>query len=342
MMATFFKFVKILPVLLGVDVNASVTSSASPVRPWGKPSSSISFSKSKGTFSNIQYLDRDGNPIAKPRDAISSRKRETALSIRGGRATKKIVSHSSQQKLIITKKRLVQASATSLVLYGLFQTRGTWMTLFNKEKLQTTVVQTLENLNDLPYMYSRSFYTIAMAFWEALGMSTIPVETAAAMVFGPSAFYWSGTGKLLGACLAFGLGRGALSAVVEKRLSSNSFLELVQTSTEENPLMVVILIKLSCFPETIKNFGSSILKPIQWWMFVLATAVHGGTFTALWTYLGVDTAARLKDATGSLPPNQLLKTLLTLALINGIVVSPLSMAYWMRTLKQKQLQTKRA
>mmetsp|Transcript_117111 Transcript_117111/g.239577 ORF Transcript_117111/g.239577 Transcript_117111/m.239577 type:complete len:85 (-) Transcript_117111:90-344(-) len=78
------------------------------------------------------------------------------------------------------------------------------------------------------------------------------------------------------------------------------------------------------------------LKPIRWWMFVLGTVVHGLTFTALWTYLGVDTAARLKDTQGLLPPDQLLKTLLSIALINGAVVSPLSMVYWMRTLRQKQ------
>ncbi|OEU20024.1 hypothetical protein FRACYDRAFT_182177 [Fragilariopsis cylindrus CCMP1102] len=158
------------------------------------------------------------------------------------------------------------------------------------------------------------------------------------MVFGWSGFYWSAIGKLLGACLAFGLGRGALSTMVNTKLSSNTFLQLVQTSTEENPLLVLILMKLSCFPETVKNFGSSILKPIKWWMFILGTALHGWTFTALWIYLGVDTAARIKDTTDSLPPNLRLQTLLTLALINGCVVSPLSMMYWIRSLKKKNQQ----
>jgi len=248
-----------------------------------------------------------------------------------------ITSSSSSLEHQSEKFRNIFLLLTSTVaLYGLFHTRSTWMGLFNKEKLQASVVQSLENLNNFPYLYSRSLYTISMALWETMGMSTIPVETAAGMVFGWSGFYWSGIGKLLGACLAFGLGRGALSSVVEKKLSSNTFLNLVQTSTEDNPLLVVILIKLSCFPETVKNFGSSMLKPIRWWMFVLGTAVHGWTFTALWTYLGVDTAARLKDTEGLLPPNQRLKILLTLALINGCVVSPLSMVYWMRTLKGSQ------
>jgi uncharacterized membrane protein YdjX (TVP38/TMEM64 family) len=261
----------------------------------------------------------------------------------GGRTAPDTVSSSSSLQQQSEKvKKLLLLLASTVALYGLLCSRSTWMALFNKEKLQASAVQSLESLNNFPYLYSRLLYTTFMALWEALGMSTVPVETAAGMVFGWSGLYLSGTGKLLGACLAFGLGRGALSSVIEKKLSSNNFLNLVQTSTEDNPLLVVILMKLSCFPETVKNFGSSLLKPIQWWMFVLATAVHGLTFTALWTYLGVDTAARLKDTEGLLPPDQRLKILLTLALINGCVISPLSMFYWMRTLKQKQYHSKTA
>mmetsp|Transcript_33620 Transcript_33620/g.79297 ORF Transcript_33620/g.79297 Transcript_33620/m.79297 type:complete len:355 (-) Transcript_33620:272-1336(-) len=307
-------------------------------------------SKHDGKFTSISSMSCNDILIPQSRtNHLSNQEQqlETILSVRAGRIVRN-ASHSptsssmssspSVQKPLIKKGLLLVSVAAAA--YGLFHTRSTWMTLFNKEKLQTSVVRTLESLNDLPHMYSRSFYTIAMALWETMGMSTIPVETAAGMVFGWSAFYWSGLGKVLGACLAFGLGRGALSAIVNEKLSSNAFLKLVQSSTDENPLLVTILIKLSCFPETVKNFGSSMLKPITWWMFVSATAVHGLTFTALWTYLGVDTAARLKDTTGMLPADQRLKTLLTLALINGIVVSPLSMAYWMRTLRQKQQEHK--
>ena len=246
------------------------------------------------------------------------------------------------QNSSVKSKRKLLLVASIATVYGLYHTRSTWIDFFNKEKIQASVVQSLESLNSFPYLYSRLIYTVSMALWEAMGMSTIPVETAAGMVFGWSGIYWSGIGKLLGACLAFGLGRGALSSLVEKKLSSNAFLNLVRDSTSDNPLLVLILIKLSCFPETVKNLGSSMLTPIRWWMFILGTAVHGCTFTALWTYLGVDTAARLKDAEGLLPPDQRLKVLLTLAVINGIVVSPLSMVYWMRTLKQKQNNTMKA
>jgi len=261
-----------------------------------------------------------------------------ALSVRGGFVGSKnnpspTSSTALQQKKIKNRFLLV---VSSVILYGLWNYRTTLMNLFDKQKLQDFTVQTLQKLNNLPYIYSRLFYTIAMAFWEALGMSTIPVETAAGMVFGWSGFYWSAIGKLLGACLAFGLGRGALSTMVNNKLSSNTFLQLVQSSTEENPFLVLILMKLSCFPETIKNFGSSVLKPIKWWMFIIGTIGHGWTFTLLWTYFGVDSAARIIDTSSSLPSDPILQSLLSLALFNGCVVSPLSMAYWMRTLKKKK------
>jgi len=304
-------------------------------------SSSISLSPTSArinTFTDITCIS-DSDYLFTDLRTTQSR-REMALSVRGGFVGSKNnpsppSSTALQQKKI---KNGFQFLVSSIILYGIWNYRTTLKNIFDKQNLQDYTVETLQKLNDLPYIYSRLFYTISMAFWEALGMSTIPVETAAGMVFGWSGFYWSAIGKLLGACLAFGLGRGALSTMVNNKLSSNTFLQLVQSSTEENPFLVLILMKLSCFPETVKNFGSSVLKPIKWWMFIIGTAAHGWTFTLLWTYLGVDSAARIIDTSNSLPSDPILQTLLSLALFNGFVVSPLSMAYWMRTLKKKNNQ----
>jgi len=71
-------------------------------------------------------------------------------------------------------------------------------------------------------------------------------------------------------------------------------------------------------------------------MFALATMIHGWTFSTLWTYLGVDTSLRLHDET--YPPDKRLNYLLTLALINGVVVSPLVMALWGKQLRQASLK----
>lgn len=229
---------------------------------------------------------------------------------------------------------------TLVLLWG---SREKWIGLFNKEKLQVKTLLILEELNAMPRHYSYPVYILGMAFWEVIGASTIPVETAAGMVFGWTGFYLSASGKLLGATIAFIIGRyGMFAEWIHEKLSSNSFLQLVRGSTDENPLLAAFLFKCSAFPETIKNYGSAIVSPIKLWMFVLATAVHGCTFSALWTYLGVDAAARLEHT--ELPPERPLEVLLVLALINGIVVSPLVMGYWIKSLKAhttKQEEKKR-
>jgi uncharacterized membrane protein YdjX (TVP38/TMEM64 family) len=245
----------------------------------------------------------------------------------------------SQIRALITIQKTALVVVSTTVLYGLFLTRESWVgILFDKNKLQSKTLETLQSLNNLPKVYSYLYYTMGMAIWEAIGLSTIPVETAAGMVFGWDGFLLSGIGKLSGATLAFMLGRyGVFASWIQKKLSQNSFLTLVQDSAADNPFLVACLFKFSCFPETIKNYGTAILRPIRLWMFVFGTILHGWTFTALWTYLGVDTAARLRDV--ALAPDRLLQVLLTLALINGVVVSPLSMAYWVRTLQKKAQRT---
>jgi uncharacterized membrane protein YdjX (TVP38/TMEM64 family) len=206
--------------------------------------------------------------------------------------------------------------------------------IFNKQQLQSKTLDVLHLLNKQPKYKSYSIYIIGMSLWECIGLSTIPVETAAGMVFGwPDGFYLNGIGKLMGACMAFAIGR--YSTVANSITDKSTFLRLVRSSTESNPWLVSFLMKFSCLPETIKNVGCGILKPhIKWYMFISCTVVHGWMFSALWTYLGVDTILRIEDLDGSIAPNRILQLLLSLALVNGIIVSPLSMVYWVRSLKQ--------
>jgi uncharacterized membrane protein YdjX (TVP38/TMEM64 family) len=252
--------------------------------------------------------------------------RQLVLQVRGG---KDALPASKPENL----KTGVTVGVTASLLWLLWTFRESWMGLFDKDKIQAKTLEILHELNAFPKYRSYSLYTIGMAIWETFGLSTIPLETAAGMVFGWHGFMLSAVGKLLGAVLAFSLARyGILAEWVHQKLSSNSFLQLARESAGSNPLLVLCLLKCSCFPETIKNYGAAILHPIQLWMFVFGTIGHGWTFTALWTYLGVDTAMRLEDP--SMPANTLLQTLLSLALINGLVVSPLAMAYWVRNMKE--------
>lgn len=268
-----------------------------------------------------------------------------ALSLQGGATkatpkTKKQVIVSSKNKKkevvskpVVTSKNVVMIAATAMTSYGLWVSRTSWMGFFNKEKLLTKTLEILHHLDSKPKVISYSVYMLGMAIWEALGLSTIPVETASGMVFGWTGFYLSAIGKLLGAVIAFCLARyGVLAAFIHEKLSKNHVLKLLEDSAESHPFRVAVLMKLSCFPETIKNYGSALLQPIRLWMFTIATVAHGWTFSALWTYLGVDTAMRLVDS--ELAADGKLQILLTLALINGVVVSPLAMGFWLKSLKQ--------
>jgi uncharacterized membrane protein YdjX (TVP38/TMEM64 family) len=285
----------------------------------------VGFLQTASGSSSLASLDR-------PRTSVKSLKtwganKEFLVTRRGGSISEvDAPKDSSKVKIAVTTGAVVTVAWAGWVY------RASLAEIFNKDKIQAKTLEILHNLDGLPKIQSYTTYALGMAIWEVGGLSTIPVETAAGMVFGWQGCLLSAGGKLLGAVIAFLLGRhGPLATWVQQKLKSNSFLQLVEESTGSNPLKVAFLIKLSCFPETIKNYGSAILFSIKLWMFTVATIIHGGTFSALWTYLGVDAAKRLADP--SHPSDPRLQFLLVLAMINGVIVSPLAMAYWVRSLK---------
>ncbi|GAX23835.1 hypothetical protein FisN_20Hh037 [Fistulifera solaris] len=238
-------------------------------------------------------------------------------------------------------------AALSLVL---FQQRSFWLPLINKDLILQRTLELLEPLqsNRLGWLY----YSCGLALWEFCGLSTIPVETAAGMVLGWKAVGASLLGKFTGAMLAFGIGRCWLYQHVATQLQHNEIFQLINRASSSgsapsivttsshspfksktttlhphSPLLTAFLMKFSCFPEMIKNFGSSLLPVIQWWMFAAATLIHGGTFTVLWTWLGHQTS------TGSAGSSSTTIALSTAAFM-GVVVTPLVMAWWIQDLKK--------
>ena len=243
------------------------------------------------------------------------------------------------------KKRIQWTAALCTVVYALFLQRHVWLPLVtNKQVLQDKTLSLLNQLkpssdDDHPAAWLRSLavYALGMASWELLGLTTIPVETGAGMVFGfRSAAVSSLLGKLCGAGAAYALGRTVLQERVSAHPAfreSTLFPLLNSTDADSPALRTAFLLKFSCFPELVKNLGSSLIPAVQPWMFVLATLVHGGTFTLVWTWLGVDTAARL--ANEALPPNRALQVTLGAAAVVGLVLTPLVMAWWVRDLHRQ-------
>lgn len=220
----------------------------------------------------------------------------------------------------------------------LFQQRAVWLPLVNKDLILQRTLELLEPLqsNRLGWLY----YSIGLALWEFCGLSTIPVETAAGMVLGWKALGASLLGKFMGAMLAFGVGRCWLYQHIATQLQHNEVFQLINQASSaaslslssssnttslhpHSPLLTAFLMKFSCFPEMLKNFGSSLLPVIQWWMFAVATLIHGGIFTALWTWLG-------QQSTGAGSTT----VALGIAAFMGLVVTPAVMAWWIRDLKR--------
>lgn len=256
------------------------------------------------------------------------------------------------------KAALAWTIVASLFFVAAYRERSYWTPFVNKDAIQSRTLSLLQKLqpdaNAGPFDVIRALttYALGMALWEMVGLSTIPVETAAGMAFGFSqAATASIVGKVLGATLAFVAGRTVLARYISghKAFAENTIFQLLNKTTDngrakgdsvgvpagicarQSPLLTTFFIKFSCFPELVKNLGCSLVPVVQPWMFVLITALHGGSFSLVWTWLGVDTAARMRDAT--LAVNRPLQAALAGAMIVGGVLTPMVMAWWMRKLK---------
>lgn len=254
------------------------------------------------------------------------------LKIRGGAAvvTRPGVVAPPSPSFQIKSAPILYALSALLSTYLLLSNRSALAKLFDKAYLQTRVLEILQNAKKQGNVGIFT-YMLGMALWESVGISTIPVETAAGMVFGWSAILASTMGKLMGASLAFAMGRGFLSNAVQDTFGENETLLLVQHAVKEHPIRTAFLMKYSCFPETIKNYGSSLFTEIHYWMFALATVVHGTPFTCVWTWLGMDSAKRLLE---TLPVDQALQVTLGVTMFIGVVITPMVMAWWIRDMKR--------
>lgn len=238
-----------------------------------------------------------------------------------------------QTPSINIKRVATYAITTIIATHLLYSNRRTLSKLFDKAYLQYTVLELLQSTKEHGSL-GIFIYILGMALWETIGISTIPVETAAGMAFGWIAILASIAGKLLGASIAFAMGRGFLSDMVQTKFADNEILLLVRHAVKQHPLRTALLMKYSCLPGAIKNFGSSLFTEIQYWMFALATVVHGGPFTCVWTWLGIDTAKRLAVLDGTLPVNQGLQFALAVCMVVGLVLCPMLMAWWIRDMKR--------
>lgn len=234
------------------------------------------------------------------------------------------------------KKRTIIISivATAAIALLGYEYRTPLAAAFNKEALQERVLNILHKFHG--DWRGIAFYVGGMAIWELLGMSTIPVETAAGMVFGfKVGFMASASGKLLGAFLGFLLGRTLLANFIGEKLENQKTIQLMQNHVDQNPLKVALLMRYSLLPEFVKNCGASLFAPITPLLFIVSVILHGWMYSACWTYVGMDTAKRLEVK--GLPIDPVAKFAVLWATIIGMVVTPMLMAWWIRDMQTSEL-----
>jgi len=175
-------------------------------------------------------------------------------------------------------------------------------------------------------------YTSGFVFWEACGLPTAVVETAAGMAFGfRRGVLGSFVGKTCGSLLAFALGRTLLADAAGERMGQTKSFELIERLVTENPMRSAVVVRYSPFPQLIKNFALSVTKSVTYSMFLIAIVIHGFPFSLLWAALGEDSSLRLQAAEVGemMPTNFILNGLLVFVTVFGFVISPAVTGWWL-------------
>mmetsp|Transcript_32205 Transcript_32205/g.94797 ORF Transcript_32205/g.94797 Transcript_32205/m.94797 type:complete len:334 (-) Transcript_32205:1933-2934(-) len=205
-----------------------------------------------------------------------------------------------------------------------------WMDV---EAFKAKLLDTLTDVNKNGGPRGLGLYMVFLSLWAACGLTTLPVESSAGMAFGwRKGLLMNVMGKMSGSLLAYGIGRIFLEEYVVSSLEGkNEVFGLVETAVAQKPYRTSVLVRLFPFPELVKNLGLSILPPVQLGVFLAATFTHTFPFTLLWTYLGCDTVAHMRDA--SLAPNRVLAAVLVAVTAFGVFGSPALAALFVRSMK---------
>lgn len=274
----------------------------------------------------LQYEDvRGGGGRQKRRQPW--KKRSSSLSV----ASPPLPSTSPFLARIGTRQALTAAATVATVLVA-YHYRHAWTPFLDKQVIQDKTLSILQHLksdDDTNAWLPLLLYSAGLTAWEFLGLSTIPIETAAGHVFGfEMAVIASFAGKLAGASMCYALGQQMVP--VESLRRNKYFSRLLDSSTsnsaseqKHHPFWTALLLKFSVFPEAIKNVGSAALG-VSFAHFCLATLLQGGTFTVLWSHLG----SHGSNSAWARP-------ILASCVVIGFVLSPLNLAWWMRSLQRK-------
>lgn len=248
-------------------------------------------------------------------------------------------------KLKIWFRRHRQVLVISAVLASfLIANRNVWAPLMDRKRMQHIVLNILEGLNnDNSLANPKLIYSGGVAIWTALGLSPIPLETAAGMVFGWRGFLFSAMGKLVGSALAFSAGRHSRDWVQQK-LDRSSDSEVASEKkpglallryNRQTPLQTALLMKFSLFPDFIRDLGTAVLFPeVRLPEFLTATIAHAAPFSFVWTAVGVKAAAEMNGVVAG--PKWVYRFCFLPVFLAVGAMPPVLMGWWVRALRKEQ------
>jgi len=179
---------------------------------------------------------------------------------------------------------IVRLAALFILLAG----TGTFLGfLIGSHDVQDGIVDALEWLSDLPKWASSilvaGMYCVSLLFF----CPGTPFNLAAGFLFG----VWIGCGValggcILGACIAFVLGRTIAREWVKQKVEKKPKFRAVDWAIQKNGLYIVFLTRLSpLFPFPLLNYAFGITK-VRVWQYMLGTFLGVLPATVAYTYLG--------------------------------------------------------
>ena len=261
------------------------------------------------------------------------RSREVIISMMGGEVPLE------PQKSRLNK---INFLITSVLLAGAHQVYVHRQNIPSKVDIQAYIIKKMTKVEEKGDMAVIHFIVL-LAITELVGLSTAILEPVGGMLFGvKKGFMANGIGKILGAMIAFSLGRTLFVAKVKSKLLSQQveakdggqhILKLLEASIEKKPFMHSLMMRFSIFPEFIVNFGLSALEPVKWHIFLLASSIQILPYTLLWACVGHDSALRLKDS--SIPINNILTATFGAVTMFYCFGVPLITAAWTHSLMKE-------
>lgn len=215
--------------------------------------------------------------------------------------------------------------------------------LLDRERFRSAIIGTLNAVASRGDA-GLALYSLCFVLWEAAGMPTSVVETAAGMAFGfRRGLAGSYFGKTAGSLLAFGLGRTVLSSAAGQRVGGSEAFGLIERGVSRRPVSSAVIVRYSPFPQILKNLSMSLTRAVTLRIFAMTLVIHGLPFSVLWAALGDDSSRRIRasEIGETVPQNYWVKGAFIFTSVFGFTVSPAVTAWWLNSIRNEANNTKK-